>query len=298
MDKPTNSDLQKAVLGDRKLTVMLIFTVIAACAITYFITARSYESDAVIEQEIRPPHEMLNAVLWQKTSAEFEAIALQSYGLATNNLVQAVGDPHWNAVPESPANAANLPPAVIMDLDETVLDNAGYEEILIAQNIEFSKDGFTQWCVSQKSTAIPGAVDFITQARAQNVAVYFVSARSAAQLECTIKSLNRLGVSISAPKKEIILTDGADKAQHRREISKFHRVILLIGDNLDDFVDGSRASAQQRRQIARQYQEFWGKSWIILPNPMYGHWEAAHFAHDYGLSREEKLTRKQGALAN
>ncbi len=292
-----NTDLQKRVLSDRKLTVMLVFTVMAACAITYFLTAQSYEEDSAETPSAKPPHEMLNAVLWQKTSAEFEAITLQAYGLAIDNLTRAAGDPQWNAVPEVQNSTSGLPLAVIMDLDETVIDNAGYEEILISRNIEFSKDGFTEWCVSQKSTAIPGAVEFISQARAQNVTVFFISARNEAQRECTINSLTRLGVSVSAPDKEIILTDGGDKAAHRAEISRSNRVIMLIGDNLDDFVDGSRTDAIKRRKIARQYQAFWGKSWIMLPNPMYGHWEAAHFAHNYGLSRQEKLTQKHDGLS-
>ncbi|MGI9481043.1 MAG: HAD family acid phosphatase, partial [Hyphomicrobiales bacterium] len=95
---------------------------------------------------------------------------------------------------------------------------------------------------------------------------------------------------------KLILTGGAEKETHREAIAKTHRVLMLIGDNLDDFTEGSRLTAAERREIAKQYQEFWGQQWIMLPNPMYGHWEAAIFSFDYGAARHKKLEHKHRLL--
>ncbi len=245
-----------------------------------------------------PPHghEMLNAVLWQKTSAEFEAVTRQLYSLAQGNLKRALQDPEWSAIPNSKANAQLAPTAVVMDLDETVLDNTGYEEYLIVNHTEYSRESFQKWCESGKSSAIPGAAEFIRSTRDAGVEVIFMSARSEAQRACTTASLNRLGITSDGSKNEMLLTGGGEKQPFRDAVAKTHRVLLLVGDNLGDFTEGSLLNVEKRRQIARQYQEFWGKSWIILPNPMYGHWEGAVFAFDYAMPREKKLEQKHKSI--
>jgi 5'-nucleotidase (lipoprotein e(P4) family) len=253
-----------------------ILCLLAYLAITDYRNFKNHRPGAV-----QTTHEMLNAVIWQKTSAEFEAIASQIYALAGARLEVALQDPAWSAISDQKTPPEG-PPAVIMDLDETVIDNTGYEEYLIANKAQYSGKSFQEWCESGKSGAIPGVVSFIAKARALGVQIFFMSARSEAQRACTAASLNRLGIATTGDTSEMILTGGKEKQRHRDAVSKTHRVLLLVGDNLGDFTQGSRQGVEQRRAIARKHQAFWGKKWIILPNPMYGHWEEAFFSIDGG----------------
>src|SRR6187399_2796502 len=77
----------------------------------------------------RDSHENLHAVLWMQTSAEYQAITRGLYRLAAAALDRAMEDPRWTAIPEQAGrpDLAALAPAVILDLDETVLDNSPEE---------------------------------------------------------------------------------------------------------------------------------------------------------------------------
>ena len=279
------------------------FVIIALCCLSVaLLTALLYLQLApkpAPEQkaEVQNPrsHEMLNAVLWHKTSAEYEAVARQAYATAKEKLAIALEDKTWTALAGGSAAAGTLPPAVILDLDETVLDNLPFEEHLIANETEYSSKSFQAWCENEKAGAIPGAVDFIRYARERGVTVFFISAREEATRACTKADLERIGAQATND-SELILTGGDEKEPHREAIAKTHRILLLIGDNLDDFTYGSRLTAAQRRDIAKQYQQFWGQKWIMLPNPMYGHWEAAIFSFDFGKPRQSKLEYKHKLL--
>ena len=103
-------------------------------------------------------HENLNAVLWLQTAIEFEASALQAYRLAHLQLDAALSDPSWTAALEQQVDASKLPPAVIVDIDETVLDNSYYQARLIRDNAVFATPTWDAWVAEARATAIPGAV--------------------------------------------------------------------------------------------------------------------------------------------
>lgn len=235
-------------------------------------------------------HEMLNAVLWQRTSAEFEALSLQAYATARANLSRALGDASWTAALEQGAGYQALPPAVILDLDDTVLDSSGFQAGLVAEQARFTPEAFQRWCERDSAPALPGAVSFINLARRRGVTVFFVSARREALRECTRENLRRLG--LSATDDGHLLLGPGRKSEHRRFVASSHRVLLLVGDNLDDFVPGSRVEPSRRKALVRSHSGYWGQRWIVLPNPMYGHWDAAWFGFDYELPRREVLERK------
>ena len=240
-------------------------------------------------------HEMLNATLWQQSSAEYEGIALQLYQLARANLDQALVDPQWDAMPERPASPADLPPAIILDLDETVLDNTGYEARIIKRLGEFSPETFADWCHEVKSVAVPGVFDFLEYAADRGVAVFYYSARKESLRDCTTRNLNALKLPL-ADASHLLLNDGRSKVDYRAMIARDHRILLLVGDNLEDFVDGSRSEPPARRGLAKNYAERWGREWILFPNPIYGHWESSCYGFDYRLPREDQLHRKMQEL--
>lgn len=236
-------------------------------------------------------HEMLNATLWQQTSAEYEGIALQVYQLARRNLDLALADPQWNAMPELTGGVVDLPAAIILDLDETVLDNTAYEVRIIKQLGQFSPESFADWCREASAAAVPGVRGFLEYAVNRGVAVFYYSARKESLRDCTTRNLRALQLPL-ADASFLMLNDGRSKSDYRARIARDYRILLLIGDNLEDFVAGSRNAPDVRRGLAKDHAERWGREWILFPNPIYGHWESSCYDFDYRLPRAERLHLK------
>src|SRR5260221_7585971 len=102
-----------------------------------------------------PPHDLLNAVLWMQRSVEYKANATASWTLARLRLDQALADKDWTAAPAEQTGAyQGLPPAVVLDLDETVLDNSAYQAWLLTADKTFEAKTWTQFLAAQLSTPI------------------------------------------------------------------------------------------------------------------------------------------------
>jgi len=240
------------------------------------------------------PVEMLNAVLWMQTSAEYTANARQAYTAARANLELALADPHWTAALEQGGDYSDLPPAVIVDLDQTVLDNTAYNANMLSKGQEHSQKSHLDWCLHASDPAVPGVREFIDYAASRGVVIIYNSARSETMRACTTRNLQALGLPLQ-DQDALLLADGTPgsaKSRHRGRVCRQYRVLLLIGDDLNDFVDGSRVEPSARRAMASQYAGRWGKEWIILPNTMYGSWETSLYDFDYTLPREERLNLK------
>src|SRR5918993_2245917 len=124
-------------------------------------------------------HENLNAVLWMQTALEFEAAAVQAYRLAILQRDAALADPRWTAAIEQQGDPSQLPAAVIVDVDETVLDNSYYQARLIRDNRVFANDTWDMWVAEGRATAVPGALDFSRAAAKKGVTVFYVTNRMA-----------------------------------------------------------------------------------------------------------------------
>jgi len=111
-------------------------------------------------QEVAPS-DMLLATLWTQRSVEYRGNALTVFALAKIRLDQALADKNWTAAPgEQKGDYQNLPPAVVLDVDETLVDNSLYQVWMLKNNQTFSTKTWNQFCAAQVSLAIPGAVDF------------------------------------------------------------------------------------------------------------------------------------------
>jgi len=238
-------------------------------------------------------HESLNATLWSLTAPEFYANATQAYRTASRNLDTALGDPAWTAALEQQGDYADLAPAVLLDIDQTVLDNSIYNARIVTQYGEYTQETFSQWCQQEAATAIPGALEFVNHARARGVTVIYYSRRIESLRDCTTRNMEALGFPVDP--ELLFLNDrqpDTRKGPLRSELSNRYRILLLVGDDLEDFVSGSKTDPDTRRALAIRHADRWGREWIILPNPMYGAWDTSLYDHDYGLSAEERLDRK------
>ena len=249
-----------------------------------------------------PPgaHESTNATLWSLTAPEFAASTTQAYRAAASSLDLALADSHWTAALEQEGDYTDLPPAILMDIDQTVLDNSRYNARIITQYDEYSQETFTRWCKDTAAPAIPGAREFVDYAVKNGVTVIYYSRRLESLRNCTTENMEALGFSLP-DQKYLLLNNGqpaTKKSQLRTELSSQFRILLLVGDDLEDFVSGSRTDTAGRMALFSRHTNRWGKEWIILPNPMYGAWDTSLHKHDYDLSREQRLNLKQQHLEN
>jgi acid phosphatase len=243
----------------------------------------------------RDTHEMLNAALWTETSTEYRIASVQSYRLAQRMLERGLADKTWTAAPEQAGtDYAAKPPAVILDLDETVLDNAPFEAQLALDRAAFDSKQWSRWIDAAQAPLVPGAAEFLDAAAKRQVKLFFVTNRSARHKPATVANLAKLGL----PPAEVMAQGErpewtSDKTTRRAAIARDYRIVLLIGDQLGDFMSDAGGAPDENRRRAESFRAYWGERWIVLPNPMYGGWEqtAAGAGDD-----AEKLRNKFKAL--
>ncbi len=244
------------------------------------------------------PHEQLDAVLWVQHSAEYRAAALQAFTQARAALDRALADSGWTAALEQTGAFEQLPPAVILDVDETVLDNSPHQGRLILGDMVFNRASWDRWVKEERAAPVPGALQFCQYAAQQGVTVFYVTNRRDHLKEATRNNLRQTGFPLAEGRETLVTRGGnSDKGQRRAAIAREFRILLLIGDNSADFASGYRgAGIDERAALAEQYADWWGIRWIILPNPMYGSWEEALPGFDYSQSRPERVRTKRRAL--
>lgn len=227
----------------------------------------------------RDTHENLNAVLWMQTSAEYRAATIGAYARASALLDTALDQPDHTAALEQQDQPLPDAAAVVLDVDETVLDNSPYQgEQVRRRAAAFDADLWTRWVSSSRAEPIPGVVDFLAHARERGVKAVFITNRDAlTEKAATIENLRRLGFEATA---ENVLCAGErgwtrDKRVRRDFVAKQYRILLLVGDDLGDFVSVQGLSLPQRAALLDRYKGYWEDRWVVIPNPAYGSWESA-----------------------
>src|SRR5437899_5273648 len=142
-------------------------------AILALVAALGSAAPALAQQAPDPPaSDLLNAVLWMQRSVEFKASALTAFALARIRLDQALADPSWTGAPEEQKGAYQaLPPAVILDVDETILDNSGYQAWMALRGTSFDPKTWNTYVNTVTSLAVPGALEFARYADQKGVKV-------------------------------------------------------------------------------------------------------------------------------
>ena len=246
--------------------------------------------------------DLLNAVLWMQRSVEYKASALTAFALARVRLDQALADPTWTGAPREQTGAyQSLPPAVILDLDETILDNSGYQAWMALRGTAFDPKTWNAYVNTVTSLAVPGALEFARYADAKGVKVFYVSNRTAEEEPATRKNLEKLGFPMGGGVDTMLMTRqqpdwGSAKGPRRAFVAKSYRILLNVGDNLGDFVDEYRGTEAERLKVMEQHRERWGREWIVIANPAYGSFESAPFGHDFKLSDGERRRLKRAVL--
>jgi 5'-nucleotidase (lipoprotein e(P4) family) len=207
-----------------------------------------------------------NDVKWVRSSAEYRALTREVYALA--------GDRLRGRVRELPAQQ---PWAVILDADETVLDNSEYQRRLAVAHAPFDAKSWTAWVNERAAPAVPGARGFTTLVRSLGGRVVIVTNRSMAECDATRENLRGAGIEA-----DVVLCQPAGEADKNLRFQRVQNgtaapgfpaltVVEWLGDNIQDFP----LLTQAVRADSAALGEF-GKRYFVLPNPMYGSWEHVH----------------------
>lgn len=257
----------------------LFMILLAACA-----TAPPLPQPAVPSAAVQPcnaGHALVNSALWVQSAQEYRAVALGTYASAQRMLDAALSDPSWTAPLEQPSAPPSLPPAVILDVDETSSLNLPFEARAIKKGVTYDAGLWKEWVSESAALEVPGARDFLLYARSRGVTPFYITNRRAAEEAPTRRNLEKLGYPLEAPVDTLLVRaekpewDVGDKSSRRAWVASQYRVLLLLGDDLNDFTHAAGKTMTERDEIMRATAARWGTKWFMLPNPMYGSWERA-----------------------
>lgn len=250
----------------------------------------------------------LNAVLWVQRSAEYRALTTQTFRAAADHLDAALAEKNWDAlVPGERDNAddrAGLPPAVILDVDETVLDNSPYQARLIRDGLEYNEVTWAAWVAEKKAKAVPGVVEFAKAAQAKDVTLLYLSNRAEHLQAATLANLRAEGLPVKDESVFLGLgtfvegceQNGSEKLCRRRLAGRQYRVLMQFGDQLGDFAEIVANTPDGRAEILETHRDWFGERWWMLPNPTYGSWEPAVFNNAWDQPRTTRRQAKRDAL--
>lgn len=224
----------------------------------------------------------MDAVIYHHGSAENYRLFQQGYELARLRL-------------DANLAVAKAKPAVIVDVDETVLDNSIYQVRAAFDGSTFDPVTWTAWCNEAAAPALPGALEFLKYAAGKGCTVFYITNRNEAEKEATIRNLAKLGFPDADAGHVWVMADGSDKTARRAAVKAAgHEVVLLVGDQLTDFDQRlkHRTVGERDLGVREGFADSLAQYFILLPNPMYGTWLDVVTGRD----EEDKVFRKKAWL--
>lgn len=249
------------LLARRTAAAALAAASVAACAPATATTPSP--APAPVSAPSRGAVGLTNDVHWARNAAEHRAIYLEVYRMAADRLPALVAtrrDGTWG---------------VILDADETVLDNSEYEVSRVPFGGTYDPAAWTAWVQQGRAPALPGAPQFTARVHELGGKVVIVTNRTEA--ECAATRTNLAQVAITT---DLVLCRGAtgDKnprfqaVQNGTAQAGFPAIAVLewIGDNIEDFP----ALKQTVRALPDSAFPHFGSDYFALPNAMYGSWQS------------------------
>lgn len=270
-------------------------------------TPESGAGSTVVDKAAQSPNDNLNAVAWMQTSVEFRLIAGQTWRGALVQLDRAIKTPGWDALTKEDRanNAKGLPPAIIVDVDETMLDNSPYQARLIRDGQSYNEATWAEWVKEEAAKPVPGALEFARAASARGVKIFYLSNRAEDLGDATLSNLRKAGFPVKDASQFLGLglvvegceSEGSEKGCRRQLVGRKYRVLMQFGDQIGDLVTVVANTPAGREQAVRPYLGWVGERWFVLPNPSYGSWEPALFNNSWSQPEAERRQQKVDALS-
>ncbi len=267
--------------------ILVIFIIMATIACEY-VVKENPETEKQSENILLSNSEhMVMATLWFQQSAEAQALYYQCF-----NTAKLLLDIQLDTI----ENIKNK--AVVVDIDETMLNNSPYQVNLIKTGKSYALESWQAWTARAEAKALPGAVDFAKYAQKKGIEVFYISNRRVEELDATLINLQKAGFPY-ADKAHLFLRKEKSTKTPRRNIvrDKGFDILLFIGDNLTDFSDiYENRDEKLAFDLVKKNKDLFGKRFIILPNPMYGEWEKAIYKNSCKLSAQQKDSLRKNIL--
>lgn len=241
------------------------------------------------------------SVLFVQTAPEYAANNIQTYQTATSKIDKALKEKTWIAALEQGTNFSEKPPAIILDIDETVLDNSAHQARAILGGFSYPT-GWIKWGNEAAAPAVAGVKSFLNYADSKNISIFYVTNRVAELRDSTRQNIIKLGLPYEDKINPLMMKGengwGSDKTSRRALIAKDYRIILMAGDQITDFIslEESSVSIEDRLALSLKYKKMWGEKWFMITNPMYGKWEGAIYNNIYPSSQNETKKLRLDAL--
>lgn len=247
-----------------------LLRLIAAGGAISGLSVASAQEDAQDDlEELR--NSLLWAVAWKQTAAEYRALCYQAYSLARLRLDLALKD----------RQTTDRPLAIISDMDNTMMQAVSYWGYLVNQNKDFFDDAiWDEWLPKNLVSAVPGSREFFEYCEQQGVEVFYVTSRNQGErtYEYALAQLKFLEVPFADEEHLFVFRESSDKTPAREEIAADFDVVLLLGDNLNDYKrDYYVKDIDERLELMERDRADWGSKFIVLPNPTDGNWVRAIF---------------------
>jgi len=237
------------------------------------------------EPKLTSSDHLVMATLYHQTAAEYRALCYQAFNVARYQLDLS-----------SRMLGGMKKHVIVVDIDETMLDNSPYEAQLILDSTHYP-EGWEDWMNAASAKAVPGALEFLQYAESKGYEVYYITNRREKYRTQTLNNLKELGFPNADDDHLFLRTDSSSKKERRERVSEKNLIVMLIGDNLNDFSEVfENKSVQERFEITDSMKNKFGKSFIVLPNPMYGEWEGALYEYDYSQTETAKDELRKKAL--
>jgi len=226
------------------------------------------------------------STLWYQRASECRALYYQAFNFAKHSLLANLTD-----------SKNDKPKAVVLDIDETVLDNSPFEAYSIRTGKAFSKELWHEWTAKAAVRPTPGSLESLKFAETKGVETFYISNRTVEETAVTLQNLKALGFPFADEAHILLKTDTSVKTVRRDKVSETHYILILAGDNIGDFDElFEDRSKQFGFETVDVHREEFGKRYIVLPNTMYGSWERVAFKGQKGLSPEQKNESRKAAL--
>jgi len=213
----------------------------------------------------KPAQYNVNGTLWQQQSGEYKALCYQAFYIARLRLQEILL-----------TNRDSMPLAVITDVDETVLDNSPSAAKDILNGRTYNDSAWKIWVDLAGAEAMPGAVEFFNFAAQHGVQCFYITNRKEDQKAATMKNLQQQGFPHVDSRHVMMRGAVSNKEPRRMEVARNYNVVLLLGDNLNDFDDlFFEKFVTERNTNVDKVQALFGSKYIVLPNATYGDWESA-----------------------
>lgn len=258
---------------------------------TYFATTSTAQQGTAPQVATADNEYQVAAVLYMQKAAEYRALCLQAFNWAKLTL-----ETDEKTKKKLPKAERKMPRAVVVDIDETVLDNSPAQAVGIKNRSPFNIKDWYAWGEMRKAKAIPGAVDFANYAKSKGVRIFYVSNRDEVQKQATMDNLKAVGFPDISAENVVLRDKDSTKEPRRLAIAQKYRIVILMGDNLNDHAQVfERKSVADRFTEVEKAKELWGNKFIVLPNAMYGDWENAIYEYQR-LTEAQKAEKRANAL--